>query len=103
MPQVERVALLDGETAERRAHVLPHGDAAPTEDPLERRLARKALDRLPELRESRGALDGRVANDRRDLLGNADASAETAPSAPASIPCWMSASGPTKTSKPGSR
>src|SRR3954468_12798203 len=35
--------------------------------------------------------------------GNAEPSAETAPTAPASIPCGISASGPTKTSSPSSR
>src|SRR5262249_55121026 len=35
--------------------------------------------------------------------GNADASADTAPTAPPASPCGISASGPTKTSRPSSR
>jgi hypothetical protein len=35
--------------------------------------------------------------------GNADASADTAPTAPARIPCVIRASGPTNTSRPSTR
>ena len=46
---------------------------------------------------------GRLAHDSRHPAGNGEASADTAPTAPPSMPRWMSASGPTKTSRPSPR
>ena len=67
MPAVELVALLGGEPAERRAHVLADGHALPGEEPLERGLAREALDEGPQLAQSRSPVFRRLPHDRRHL------------------------------------
>ena len=79
------------------------GTPCARENALHRRLPREALDGRSECRERiRTCCASARATTAATRSGNADASAETAPIAPPSMPRRMSASGPTKTSSPSS-
>ena len=103
-PLGELLRLGRREIAERRPDVGPDGHAPARRGSASSRPAAGTARRRPAARRaSRLRAPSGRARQPSTCSGNADASAETAPIAPPSIPRWISTSGPTKTSRPSER